>query len=147
ETEKWLEQFDVRKIEDQHALLEGLWVYQWQNVVNEPLLRQILASPEPRARAQGVRVLGYWRDRGSQPLALLRQAANDPSPRVRLEAVRVASFFSGQEALEVAHEILKYGMDYYLDYTFNETLRQLEKSPQDIFLPKDPQALARTIKR
>jgi glucose/arabinose dehydrogenase/azurin len=146
-TEKWIQQFDSHKLQDQHHLLEGLWVYQWHNVVNEPLLRQLLASPEPRARAQAVRVLGYWRDRISEPLSLVREAANDPSPRVRLEAVRVASFFAGQEALEVAHEILKYDTDYYLDYTFHETLRQLEKSPTDIFLPKDPKALAATLKR
>src|SRR5204862_8236653 len=113
---------------DQHPSLEGLWLDQWRNVVNESLLRQMLASPEPRARAQAVRVLGYWRDRVSQPLDLLRRAANDQAPRVRLEAVRVASFFSGREALEVAHEVLKYDMDYYLDYAFKETLRQLQKS-------------------
>jgi plastocyanin len=144
---RWTRQFDRRKLEDQHHLLEALWVCQWHNVVNEPLLRQILTSPEPRARAQAVRVLGYWRDRVSQPLALLREAANDSSPRVRLEAVRVASFFTGQEALVVAHDVLKHDMDYYLDYTFNETLRQLEKSPKDIFLPTDPKALARTLQR
>jgi len=42
---RWISQFDAHKIEDQHALLEALWVYQWQNVVNEPLLRQMLVSP------------------------------------------------------------------------------------------------------
>jgi glucose/arabinose dehydrogenase/lysophospholipase L1-like esterase/azurin len=146
-TDKWIKQFDAGKLEDQHSLLEALWVYQWHNVVNEPLLRQMLQSPEPRARAQAVRILGYWRDRVSDPLSLLRVAANDPAPRVRLEAVRVASFFEGREALEVAHEILKYNMDYYLDYTFNETLRQLEKDSKQVFLPRDPVALARTIDR
>jgi glucose/arabinose dehydrogenase/azurin len=145
--QQWIKQFDPKKVEDQHALLEALWVYQWHNVVNEPLLRQLLQSPEPRARAQAVRVLGYWRDRVSQPLALLRVAANDPAPRVRLEAVRVASFFTGREALEVAHEILKYDADYYLDYTFNETLRQLQKSTKELFLPSEPRALARTVGR
>ena len=145
--DKWKTQFDARAVADQHSLLEALWVYQWHNVINEPLLRQMLESPEPRARAQAVRVLGYWRDRVSQPLALLRRAANDSSPRVRLEAVRVASFFTGGEALEVAHEVLKQETDYYLDYTFNETLRQLQKSPKDIYLPKDPVALAKVVQR
>jgi glucose/arabinose dehydrogenase len=145
--DRWVRQFDSGKVEDQHHILEALWVYHWHNVVNEPLLRQLLKSPEPRARAQAVRVLGYWRDRISQPLALLRAAANDPAPRVRLEAERVASFFSGREALEVAHEVLKYDTDYYLDYTFNETLRQLQDPSKGIFLPTDPQALARTVSR
>lgn len=145
--EKWARQFDKAKPEDQHALLEALWVYQWQNVVNEPLLKQLLQSPVASARAQAVRVLGYWRDRVSQPLTLLRTAANDAAPRVRLEAVRVASFFSGRDAIETAYDILKYDTDYYLDYTFNETLRQLEKSSKGIFLPSDPRALARAVER
>src|SRR5437016_2067999 len=72
--QKWARQFSAAKPEDQHSLLEALWVYQWHNVVNEPLLRQMLKSPEPRARAQAVRVLCYWRDRVHEPLALLRAA-------------------------------------------------------------------------
>src|SRR6185436_4679077 len=75
--QKWTKQFNPNNAEDQHALLEALWVYQWLNVVNEPLLRQLLKSPEPRARAQAVRVLCYWRDRVRETLALLRADAND----------------------------------------------------------------------
>ena len=26
-------------------MMEALWVYQWQNVVNEPLLKQMLKRP------------------------------------------------------------------------------------------------------
>ena len=143
--QKWAAQFDPKNVSDQHALMEGLWVHQWHNVVNEPLLRQMLRSPEPRARAAAARVLCYWRDRVSQPLALFRTLANDESPRVRLEAVRAASFFSGQEALEVAYEILKHDTDYYLDYVLKETLRQLQKPAKDLFLPKHPKALARAL--
>ena len=62
-------------------------------------------------------------------------------------AFRAASFFAGTEALEVAYEILKYDTDYYLEYVFKETLRQLQKSSQDVFLPKDPKALARALDR
>ena len=145
--QKWARQFSAAKPEDQHSLLEALWVYQWHNVVNEPLLRQMLKSPEPRARAQAVRVLCYWRDRVHEPLALLRAAANDLSPRVRLEAVRAASFLSGREALEAAYEILKYDTDYYLDYALKETLRQLQKGSKEIFLPQDPQVLAKALDR
>src|ERR1043166_8522585 len=118
--QQWAKQFDPKKAEDAHHLLEVLWLHQWHNVVNEPLLKQMLQSPEPRARAQAVRVLCYWRDRVSQPLALLKVAANDSSPRVRLEAVRAASYFEGNEAMEVAYQITKYPTDYYLDYTFKE---------------------------
>lgn len=145
--QKWMKQFDPKKMEDQHHLMEALWVYQWHNVVNEDLLRQMLHSPDPRARAASAHVLCYWRDRVSQPLALFKEVANDPSPRVRLEAVRAASFFHGAQAMEVACEILKYDTDYYLDYTFNETLRQLQKSPKDIYFPSDPKALGKIMSR
>jgi glucose/arabinose dehydrogenase len=144
--QKWAKQFDPKKVEDAHHLLEALWVHQWHNVVNEPLLRTMLASPEPRARAQAVRVLGYWRDRVSQPLAAVKAAANDPAPRVRLEAVRVASFFTGDEAMEVAYQVTKHPMDYYLDYTFKETTKQLSKSAKN-FVPKDPELLAPFVSR
>lgn len=144
---EWVQQFDPQRLEDQHPLMEALWVHQGLNVVNEPLLRQMLHSPEPRARAAAVHVLGYWRDRVREPLALLRDTANDPSPRVRLEAVRVLSFLRGHEALAIAHEVLKYDTDYYLDYTFNETLRQLRKTTKELYLPDNPRALARVLGR
>ncbi len=137
----WAKQFDPNKPGDQHHLTEALWVHQWHNVVNEPLLRQVLQSPEPRARAAAVHVLCYWRDRVKDPLALLQTAANDQSSRVRLEAVRAASFFRGEEALDVAYEAEKYDTDYYLDYTFKETTRQLQTTIKGHYLPKDPKAL------
>ena len=143
--QKWAKQFDSKKVADQHHLLEALWVHQWHNVVNEALLRQLLQSPEPRARAAAARVLCYWRDRVSQPLELFRTLANDESPRVRLEAVRAASFFTGSEAQEVAYEILNRDTDYYLEYTFKETMRQLQKSVKELVLPKQPKALARVL--
>jgi plastocyanin len=122
-------------------------VHQWHHVVDEDLLRRVLASPEPRARAAAVRVLGYWRDRVTAPLELLRVAANDEAPRVRLEAVRVASFFDGRGALEVACEVLKHDTDYYLEYTADATLRVLQPSPADLFVPSDPRARRRVLAR
>lgn len=144
--QKWAKQFDPKKVEDAHHLMEALWMHQWHNVVNESLLRTMLASPEPRARAQAVRVLGYWRDRVSQPLVALKAAANDSSPRVRLEAVRVASYFEGNDAMEAAYQITKYPTDYYLDYTFKETTKQLSKSAKN-FAPKDPALISAVVNR
>src|SRR5437762_14370576 len=82
-----------------------------------------------------------------EPLPLLRAAANALSPRVGHEAVRAPSFLSGREALVAAYEILKYDADYYLDYTLKETLRQLQKGSKEIFLPQDPQVLAKVLDR
>jgi len=144
--QKWAKQFDPKSTSDAHHLLEALWLHQWHNVVNESLLDTVLKSSEPRARAQAVRVLGYWRDRVSRPIEKLRVAANDPAPRVRLEAVRVASYFTGDEAMEVAYTATKYPMDYYIDYTFKQTTKQLQKTSKN-FVPKDPAVLAAYVDR
>jgi azurin/glucose/arabinose dehydrogenase len=122
----WVKTLDAKDSKYEHNLLEALWVHQWHNVVNLPLLERVIGSPEPRARAQGIRVLGYWRDRVPNALERVKLAANDEAPRVRLEAVRVASFFRETAAADAALTALKHPMDYYLDYCFKETMRQLK---------------------
>ena len=77
------------------------------------------------ARAAATRVISYWRERVPNALALLSERANDESPRVRLHAARAASFFPSLESVGVALTATKKPIDYYLDYTIGETLRQL----------------------
>ena len=125
-TKKWAAGLDKNDPNYEHQMMEALWVHQWHNVVDANLLKRMLTSSEPRARAAAARVLCYWRDRVPDALGLFKQLANDEHPRVRLEAVRAASFYRSAEAAEVALTILKHPTDYYLDYTLKETLRQLE---------------------
>ncbi len=124
--EKWIAALDPKSKNHQHDLLETLWVYQTQNVVNEPLLKKMLESEDHRARAAATRVLCYWRERVKDPVALLKKQINDPHPRVRLEAVRALSFFPAGEVQEAALDVLNHDMDTYLEYTLEETLRSLE---------------------
>lgn len=126
-TQKWVAELDESDPEYQHHLLEALWVYQTQNVVNAELLNQLLNSKDYRARAAAVRVLSFWLDQVDEPLELLRARVADPHPRVRLEAVRALSFLQGDEAIEVALEVLNNDMDDYLQYTLDETMRVLEQ--------------------
>lgn len=121
----WLAALDRSAPDFEHHQLEALWLHQWHNVVDADLLARVLRSPNPDARAQAVRVLGYWRDRLPNPLVELQRLATDESPRVRLHAVRAASFFPELAAVEVALAATKQTVDYYLDYTIGETLRQL----------------------
>ncbi len=123
---KWAATLDKNDKNYAHHLTEALWVCQWHNVVDADLLRQVLASPEPQARAAAVKVLCYQRDRVPEALSFLKTAAADADPRVRLQAVRAASFFRQWEAGDVALAALKLPTDYYLDYTLKETMRQLE---------------------
>lgn len=123
---KWTAKLDKNDANYEHHVLEALWLHQWLNVVDTELLGRVLTSSDPRARAQAGRVLCYWRDRVPEALSTFKKLANDEKPRVRLEAVRAASFYRDANAAEVALEVLKKPMDYYLDYTLKETLRQLE---------------------
>ncbi len=125
-TRQWIAGLDRKDAEYEHHRMEGLWLHQWHNVVDVALLKQVLASPDPRARAAATRVLCYWRDRVPDALALLKGLAADEHPRVRLEAVRSASYFDEVGAVDVALASLKKPSDYYLDYVLKESLRQLE---------------------
>jgi hypothetical protein len=114
-------------------MLEALWLYQQHDVVELELLKLVLHSPEPKARAAATRVLCHWRDRVDNPLELLRVLVSDEHPRVRLEAVRAASFFQGPDvaaAQEVVVESLVQPQDEYLKYTFDETMQTLDARAQ-----------------
>ncbi len=129
-TKTWLASRSKSDPEFWHDQLEALWIHQSFDVINEPLLKTLLTCPEPKARAAAVRVLCYWRDRVAKPLELLQKAVNDKNPRVRLEAVRALSFFNGKDAAkaqEVVTEALAEEQDYYLEYTFNETNKTLDR--------------------
>jgi len=124
---KWIKTLDPKDPEFEHHMMEALWVHQYQNVVNLPLLKRMLRSPDFHARAAATKTLCYQRDRVRDALDLLRVQINDPHPRVRLEAIRALSFFHGEEPLAVAVELLAHPDDQYLRYVFNETLATLER--------------------
>ncbi len=129
EVGKWLASLAKSDPEIEHHKLEALWLHQAHSAVNEPLLKEVLRSPDYRARAAATRVLCYWRDRVEKPVELLRTQVADEHPRVRLEAVRALSFFHTQEAIDAAVEVLAFQTekDDYIDYTLKETLSTLER--------------------
>jgi len=124
--QKWLMTLDRNDPEYEHHVLEGLWLHQNMNVRNVGLLRQVLASPDFRARAAAARVLCYWRDRVPDSLELFKQLAADSHPRVRLEAVRAASFYTVPEAMEVSLIAADHPSDKYIDFVRGETQRALD---------------------
>jgi putative membrane-bound dehydrogenase-like protein len=126
-TQTWAASLDTQDEDYEHNLLEALWVYQTHNVVEPDLLKKLLNADDYRARAAAVRVLSFWLDQVDSPLELLRARIADPNSRVRLEAVRAISFLKGDDAAEVALDVLNYDMDDYLQYTLDETMRALEQ--------------------
>ena len=130
--DKWITKLDTQDPAYEHHMMEALWVHQWHNVVDEGLLKRMLRSPEPRARAAATRGLCYWRDRVAGPLDLLKIQVNDAHPRVRLEAVRACSFFKTAKAAEIALEVLEKEADpskpdYYIKYCLDETMKALDQ--------------------
>jgi glucose/arabinose dehydrogenase len=127
---EWTARLDQGDPEHCRHLLEALWLHAALDEINADLLKQVLTCSEPKARAAATRVLCYWRDRVPDVLDLLQTQINDEHPRVRLEAVRALSFFQGEDApkaQEIALEVLQHPMDYYLEYTLNETSKTLDR--------------------
>lgn len=122
----WIDALDQKDTRYQHHLTEALWLHQWHNRVDEALLNRMLQSPDPLARAAATRVLCYWRDRVTTPLATLKRLAADAHPAVRLEAVRAASFFQTPEAAAVALTSLDHPQDRFLSYTLDQTMKTLD---------------------
>lgn len=122
----WLAKLDQQAKDYEHHRLEALWMFQTHNQVNESLLKEVLRSKDPRARAAATRVASYWRDQLTHPLEIIGQSIQDDHPRVRLEAVRACSFIHSPESLEAALDVLEKPMDTYLEYTLDETIRVLE---------------------
>lgn len=125
--ETWVAGLDKTDAEYEHHLLEALWMYQTHNIVKQDLLAKLLTAEDHRARAAAIRVLSFWLDRVDAPYELLKDGVNDSHPRVRLESVRALSFLEGDEAIEVALEVLEHDVDDYLQYTLDETMRALEQ--------------------
>jgi glucose/arabinose dehydrogenase len=130
ELDKWVAGLYKNDPEYSHNMLEALWLHQSLNDVDADLLKTMLTSPEPKARAAATRVLCYWRDQVKDPIDLLRKQVNDSNSRVRLEAIRALSFFNGKDAAkasEAAMDSLLLDQDYYLKYTLDETNKTLDK--------------------
>jgi len=126
-TDKWVAALKPSDERYEHQMLEALWVYQTVNVVREELLGDLLVAKDHRVRAAATRALSYWLDQVRDPLALLKERVDDPHPRVRLEAVRALSNLHGDAAIETALAVLEHEVDAYLQYTLDETMRQLER--------------------
>jgi mono/diheme cytochrome c family protein/lysophospholipase L1-like esterase len=57
---KWMQQFDPKKAEHAHPLLEALWWHQRHNIRDVKLLTALLESPEPHARNAAAMVKQFW---------------------------------------------------------------------------------------
>lgn len=137
----WLNQLDPRNPDFEHRRLEALWVHQYVDVVDLPLLESVLKSPDPRARAAAVKVLCDWRDRITNVTDRLLELAADEHPKVRLEVVRAASFLTHPESIEIPLVVMEQPTDEFINFVHGETLRTLEPIWNDAVSRKQPLAL------
>ncbi|WP_460939521.1 PVC-type heme-binding CxxCH protein [Spirosoma humi] len=124
--QKWVQGLDKTDTEYEHNLLEALWVYQTLEVVNEPLLLQLLNAQNHRARAAALRALEQWYPTLHNVPALLAKAVADKHPQVRLEAVIALRKVHTAEAARTALTVLESPMDEFLDFALWQTVRELE---------------------
>lgn len=122
----WVARHDSAHPEQDHQLLEALWVYQALDVVEPRLLARVLAARDPHARAAATRVVSHWHTRLADPMALLAERVQDAHPQVRLEAVRALGQLADARAVELALQVLDRPMDRFLDYGLWLTVRELE---------------------
>lgn len=135
---------------DERSQLEALWLHQALDVVNAPLLQQLLNARDGRVRAAAVRVLSFWRHRIAPEtlvaenrqqrfatpdeltsaqmdpvLKALATRVTDEHPRVRLEALRALAKFPTARAAELALSVLDLPMDPHLEYALWLTINDL----------------------
>jgi len=101
--------------DEAQALLECLWVFEEQRLVNMPLLEKVFQAEEPRVRAAAIRTLGHWAGRAENWQKPLVAASRDASPLVRAEAVKAAVDFEGLVPAEVIFETATRPTDPELD--------------------------------
>src|SRR5690625_2447949 len=125
ELERGLADLDPEDEADEHHLLAAYWVCQALQVLNEPLLNQLVGADDPQARAAAVRSLYEWQD--DLPLTeILGGAVRDDHPHVRHEAIIALRDLETPEAAEMALSVLDRTMDEVMDFSLWQTIRLLE---------------------
>lgn len=136
ETQHWVASFRPENEKDARPLLEALWLHEQHNTINEELLRSVLQSPNPFARAAATRTLGHWGTKVSDGIQLLNQQAENRHPLVRAEAVVAAASFPKEEALKTLILARQRATDAQIDYNMNQT-RKILLSTKPL-ITKDP---------
>ncbi|MBI1375695.1 MAG: hypothetical protein GC159_23550 [Phycisphaera sp.] len=74
---QWVKQFDPKKKEDAHHLMEALWLHQQFNVKDPALLQDMLNSPEPNARIAAKTVEQFWSGQHSSDPTVAEEGGAD----------------------------------------------------------------------
>jgi putative heme-binding domain-containing protein len=125
--EAWVDTLDAELPDHDHHLVEAMWACQNVERVSEKILTLVLNASDGNARSAGARVLRYWHQDLSDPIAMVAKAADDPFPRTRMEAVLSAGFIPKAEAYPAALHSLDHPGDPALDQALPQTAKALEQ--------------------
>ncbi len=123
---KFASKLDPANPANAQPLVDALFVHSMLHVVNEDLLRRVLQSPEPNARAAATRVLRDWHGKVKDVGPLLARLARDSHPRVRAEAVIAATHYKGPDAAEAVFAASVLPTDANLDFVLKEAAKSLK---------------------
>ena len=123
--ESWVDQLSKTDPEYDHHLTEAMWACQNVERVSEKILNKVLNAENGRARAAGARVIRYWYDQLSDPVALIEKLCKDSFPRVRMEGILSAGFIPKAEAFPAMLHALDFESDKFLDTAFPQSVKAL----------------------
>jgi len=129
--QSWRNQLDPADADHDRLMLETLWISHGLGVVDQALLRRVLALPSPEVRAAAVRLARRWLRTGAISRAdaaeVFEVAATDADMRVRLEAVVAAGFLENATALAIVEAAKALETDEPMRVVINETIEHLQQ--------------------
>ena len=125
--ESWVASLDTNTPDYDHHLVEAMWACQNVERVSEDILKRVLAAKDGRARSAGARMIRYWHEQLSDPIAMIAKASADSFPRTRMEAVLSAGYIPRAEAFAAALHALDQPGDRVLDQALPQTMKALEQ--------------------
>ncbi len=150
---RWEQGLDKKDVDYERLRLEALWLSRWMHTsggtLNLGLLKDVLKSPSPEARAEAVRIAREARDLLPDALELLKGMAGDSDPAVRFEVLVAAAGYPeySEGAVRLVHQVLAMPLDSFLEAAAKEALDRLEPDSKRLLVPKDGQALKFVLSR
>ena len=109
-------------------LMEVITLLEMLDQPDSEILKRLLASPDDRARAYGVRVAGRWGERIENIVGLLEHAAEDRHARVRMEAALASAALADAGTILVSATVAEEPRDRWINYAFAQAVHHTKKN-------------------
>ncbi|YCM46546.1 PVC-type heme-binding CxxCH protein [Verrucomicrobiaceae bacterium 227] len=123
--EAWTDSLNPDLPNYDHHLVEAMWACQNVDLVSEKILTRVINARDGHARSAAARILRYWHQNLSDPIAMIAKLAGDDFPRTRMEAVLSAGFIPRAEAYAAALHAIDYPSDTEIDNALSQTTKAL----------------------